>query len=350
MCLTNLGDGVLLSPCISALFEELPHIKWVLVAKPSVCELYGHDNRISEFIPFTCSWFPGLSGIHDGWSGFFRTVRSLRKLHCKTALNTASDVRTNLLARLAGINRLISAYARHGDWLSSEMVAPELVHVSEAERQLELAARLLGKQPVSRPLDIRLSDEDDRAAALMLRETDINNGLNAVIHPGANVFFKEWPLDWFADVGRFLISEKKCSVLVLGARGREEGLAADLVGRLGRGAYDFAGKTPVRTLLALLKRCILYVGNDSGPTHLAAAAACPTVAIFGATNPFRFGPYLEGDLKRIVVSPQFNFDAVDSARERGEEMLKAVTVDMVIKAVNELWAIVAKRHVSIEAG
>ncbi|MDA8239915.1 MAG: glycosyltransferase family 9 protein [Nitrospiraceae bacterium] len=349
LCLNNLGDGVMIAACITALADHMPRKQWVLVAKPSVCELYKHDKRIAAFIPYTCSWFPGVSGVSDGMHGFWRTVGRLRAFKCAAALNTVSDTRSNLLVRLAGIKKLISAYGRHGHWLSSDVVGYEIRYQHEVERHLEMAARLVGQPLAPLHLDIRISLEDEQSADILIHEMGDDNSLIAAIHPGANVDFKEWPLNHFAAVGRFLVQEKKCKVLVLGAPGREEGLAAELIGKIGSGAYNLAGKTPVRTLLALLKRCALYIGNDSGPTHLAAAAACPTVAIFGATNPYRFGPYLAEDSKRIIRSPLFNFDAIGKARESGKGMLDAVTVEMVTTAIDELWEKVTERHALKEA-
>jgi len=343
-CLTNLGDGVILSPCISALSENLNDIKLVLVAKPSVCELYEHDKRITYFIPYTCSWFPGPEGRHDGWFGFWNTVRSLRKLHCKVALNTASDIRTNLLARLGGLHRLISAYARHGNWLSTTMVAPELISQHESERQLELASSLIRKKLSYYPINIQISTEDEHLANKLFKEIKNTDRPLVAIHPGANVEFKSWPLNRFAEVGNFLVKSKNCRIAVLGAPGTETKLAKELSEHIGSEAVNLAGRTPVRILLSFLKLCDLYVGNDSGIMHLSAAAGCPTVAIFGATNPYRFGPYLPGDMKCVVLSPLFSFDVIGKAREKGKEMLDAVTTGMVVSAIDEVWPRVLKKH------
>jgi ADP-heptose:LPS heptosyltransferase len=343
-----LGDGVLLSPTITALNESFPRIAIVLVAKPAVCELYAHDSRIAECISFTPSWFPGPENKHDGWTGFWQTVNILRKVECSVALNTASDTRTNLLVRFSGVGRLISARARHGDWLSSEIVAPELTLKHEAERQLELASAFLGKLLNPYPLRIQVSAEDEASAGALLDEIKGGEKPLAAIHPGANVSFKAWPPERFAEVGRFLVRSKSCRIVVLGAPGQEVALAKSLVESIGPEAVSLAGKMPPRTLLAFLRLCALYVGNDSGPMHLAAAAGCPTVAIFGATNPYRFAPYLTDDLKRVVLSPLFNIDLIDKAREKGKNMLDAVTVDMVIKAIDELWTRVVDRCAPIE--
>ncbi len=344
LCLTNLGDGVLLSPCLSALSENLSETRWALVAKPSICELYNHDKRIDKLIPFTCSWFPGTNGNHDGLKGVLKTAKTLRSLKCRTALNTVSDIRTNLLAHLGGIKKVISSYGRHKNWLSTEIVAYELEQQHEAERQLELASALIGRELEPHHLKIELSLEDKNHALSLLEGFGNFQEPLVAVHPGANVDFKAWPLQRFAEVCRFLTESRKCRIAVLGASGQEEELADEFIERIGSNAVNLAGKTPVRVLLALLRFSHLFVGNDSGPMHMAAAAGCPTVAIFGATNPYRFSPYLPESLKKVIISSDFSLDVVGAGREKGREMLDKISVDRVIKAIDEIWEKVEARH------
>ena len=347
--MTNLGDGVLISPCLSALSENLSGIRWVLVAKPSICELYNHDKRIDEYIPFTCSWYPGTDGSHDGLKGILKTAKALRSLKCRTALNTVSDIRTNLLARLGGIKKLISSYGRHDNWLSTEIVAYELEQQHEAERQLELASALIGRELGPYPLKIELSQDDKNHALSLLEDFGNYQGPLIVVHPGANVDFKAWSLQRFVEVCKFLTESRECRIAVLGATGQEEKLAEELVKRIGPNAVNLAGKTPVRILLAFLRLSHMFVGNDSGPMHMAAAACCPTIAIVGATNPYRFGPYLPESLKKVIVSPDFSLDVVGAGREKGRDMLNKISVDKVIKAIDELWEKVEARHKTLKA-
>jgi len=336
VCLTNIGDGVLLSPCLAALAERSPKLNIVLVAKPSVCELYGRDNRIKTFVPFTCSWFPGPNGRHDGLKGFYRTVQTLRALQCRVALNTASDLRTNLLLRLAGVTRLISSYGRGGNFLSNSLVGAELVRQHEAERQLQLAAAFLNEELGHYQLRIVPGDEDVRAAKLLFAECVTEEGAVVAIHPGANVHFKEWPLDRYIEVAHRIIRAHACTIAVLGAPGRESDIAARVTTAIGARAVNLGGRTPVRILMPFLSQCAIYIGNDSGPMHLAAAAGCPTVALFGATNHYRFGPYLPDSMKRIIVSRKFQIDTVAQARTVGAEYMAEINEDEVLAAACEL--------------
>jgi ADP-heptose:LPS heptosyltransferase len=61
------------------------------------------------------------------------------------------------------------------------------------------------------------------------------------------------------------------------------------------GGVNLAGRTSLRQLVALIERAKVVIGNDSGPTHIAAALGKPLVAIFGPTNPVRTGPYRRDD-------------------------------------------------------
>lgn len=336
VCLTNIGDGVLLSPCISALTENRPDLNIVLVAKPSVCELYGHDIRIKNFVPFTCSWFPGPEGLHDGLQGFYLTIATLRSLRCKVAFNTASDLRTNLLLRLAGVHHLMSAFGRGGNFLSTTIHAPNIVSQHEAERQIELAEAFLSKKVGHYPLRIILGEDDINAGNSLFYECAVDKVPVIAMHPGANVPFKEWPVARYVDVAKNLIKERGYTVAVLGALGRETEIANKVVKEIGPGAVNLAGRTPVRTLLAFLGRCEIYIGNDSGPMHLAAAAGCPTIALFGATNFQRFGPYMEDHKRKIVVSNKFQLDTVDCARSYGSDYMATISTEMVLEATQTL--------------
>ncbi len=142
-------------------------------------------------------------------------------------------------------------------------------------------------------------------------------GARVAIHPGSGSLSKNWPLRSFlelagrieaAGVGRpfFSIGEADSEIageLSSAAPGRPVLTGLDLT--------ELAG---------VFAECAAYVGNDSGITHLAAAAGAPTVAVFGPSDPARWGP--RGPRSRVVSSP-----------ERRTDSLAAVSVD-------EVWAAV----------
>ncbi len=107
-----------------------------------------------------------------------------------------------------------------------------------------------------------------------------------------------------------------------------------------------AGDATLTELAALLERCALYVGNDSGPAHLAAAAGIPTVTLYGSSRPFRTGPRGAGGAPHVAISADFDcspcrerfFEECPSppTRDGRPPCLDAIGTDSVIRAVERV--------------
>jgi heptosyltransferase-2 len=345
ICLTNIGDGVLLSPCISALKSECSNSYIVLIAKPSVCELYSHDKRISDFIRYTASWFPNYEKKDDGLFGFFKTIIALRKHKFQIALNTTSDLRTNILIKLSGIKNLIVLKSKGGEWLANTVISPASKNMHEADRLQLLAEEFFKKKIIKYPLKIEVSNKSRLEADSIFQQLRIKSMLVIAIHPGANAKFKEWPLDKFIDLGRKILINYNCRLLILGAQGREVKLAEEIVSNLGFKSINLAGKLSLDLLLAVLSKCSLFVGNDSGPMHLAAAAGCPTIGIFGATNYLRFGPYTPKINNNVIHPINFSFEEINDAQKIGSNCLESIPVERVY---NRVCILLSKKRKSNE--
>jgi heptosyltransferase III len=102
-----------------------------------------------------------------------------------------------------------------------------------------------------------------------------------VLHPGSGSRAKNWPHERFAELSARLQGEGRRVVWIVGPA--EDGVDVP------RGAVCWRSP-PLPALAASLRRAALYVGNDSGVTHLAAAAGCPTIALFGASDPAVWSP------------------------------------------------------------
>ena len=110
-----------------------------------------------------------------------------------------------------------------------------------------------------------------------------------VVRPGAATLAKQWPAERFAELARWLADERKLNVVVDCGPGEGE-LAESIKPMLPRGValLDSLG---LRELIALVSGARLFVGNDTGPTHVAAAAGCRVAAIFSVTDPAIYGPW-----------------------------------------------------------
>ena len=149
---------------------------------------------------------------------------------------------------------------------------------------------LLGAAPDYGPLEFTVAPPDHAAADLLLK--DIEAPLVAV-HAGAGAFSpaRRWPLERYAHVVERLTTQLKCSVVLVGGR-EEAGIGAALraAGRAGR-VLDLTGRTTLGQLAAVLARCAVFVGNDSGVMHLATAVGASVLALFGPSNHRAWGPW-----------------------------------------------------------
>lgn len=147
-------------------------------------------------------------------------------------------------------------------------------------------------------LDITCTDTIPK---IFLNEEDVRFGRDFVkdriagskrmliaIHPGSGSRQKCWPVERFVALINWLYQEyQACIVMIFGPADQEilERLKAG-----GNGGFIIADQLPLSKLAAVIKRCNLFIGNDSGVTHLAAALGIHTIALFGPTDPKVWGP------------------------------------------------------------
>jgi lipopolysaccharide heptosyltransferase II len=151
-----------------------------------------------------------------------------------------------------------------------------------------------------------------------------------VIQPGARYWFKAWPPERFAELADQLTDRFGCQVLV-GGSPEEAPLAKTVVTQAKSRVLSIAGLTDVRTLAALLKRSALFVGNDTGVMHIAAAMGTPVVGLFGPSNPAEWGP--RGGPAEVIYKGLDCRTCFHPTCRRGEEnCMKLITVDEVMAA------------------
>jgi len=121
---------------------------------------------------------------------------------------------------------------------------------------------------------------------------------------------KNWPAARFAQVGAVLQSEKKASVYLMGSAA-DRTVCEEIAQRLPGRTLNTAGETGLVELCGYLQAMDLVVSVDSGPMHAAAAGGVPVLAVFGATDPRRTGPY--GPRHRVVMSRTLD-DHADPSR------------------------------------
>lgn len=110
------------------------------------------------------------------------------------------------------------------------------------------------------------------------------------INPGGTKPDKRWPVERFSEVGDRLHEELGLPVMIFGGPTDRE-LAAGIVANMRHRPTVVAGRASLAETAALMERCHFLVTGDTGPMHMAVALAVPVVAMFGPTNPLKFGPF-----------------------------------------------------------
>ena len=204
----------------------------------------------------------------------------------------------------------------------------------EVERHLDLI-RHLGGTPSSNATELWIDDDDEAHADRLL--SGISAGPRVALCPGAGTAWRRWPTERFIELAKGQAESCDASFVVIGGRG-DMPLGNAIRKSLGGAAVDVTGRTTLRQTAALLKKCDLYVGNDTGSMHLAAAAGIPVVEIscfpmdgpvWHWNSPRRFAPW---GVPHRILQPKGNAPRTADLFQS----IETITVEQVRHAVAEL--------------
>jgi len=221
------------------------------------------------------------------------------------------------------------------------------VPASERKHETELyldLARAVGI-PTAVPVPVFAPSPLDREAAAAYLAVEAESAPLVAVHPaggenpGMRMTEKRWPAGLFAAlIDRLAGEHGGARFFLLGGPGDEDTsravLAAMTLAARDR-TVDLTGALSIGEVGALVDGCDVYVGNDSGAAHLAAAVGTPVVVVFGPTDPLRYGP---APGRGVAVGPSAgdrSDAAVSQLRDaRGSRAIEAVSVDRVWEAVS----------------
>ena len=301
--LFEIGDMVWLSPFLRELRRLLPEAEITLVVKPEAVNLVALCPYVSEVIPYDVRMRAVLRPLVLPWRAF-RTARRLRRsrkfdLALVPSL-LADNSYASFLAAFSGapwrvgygeaITDRRRRLNRHYDGLFTGTL--DRIGLDHDIRHNLALIPFLGGTVADESLEAWLGADDEAFADSFLAEHGAGPGeaLAAVCPTTGNSALKQWPLENYVSIARWLHEEKGMRVLVVGGPG-DAGLCAAFEEALGPAALNAIGKTTLRQMAALVKRCRCFVGGDAGPTHLAPALGVPTVAVFGPSCHHRAGPW-----------------------------------------------------------
>ena len=294
-----IGDFILTLPAIGLLRGAFPEAEIEILGYRHIVEIavgrhYAQASRSIESGPL---------------AGFF---------------NPKSDLDSELCAYFAGFHQVISYLFDPDEFFAGNLRRAGVRNLIVGQSKLGDHAH--AAQQLAAPLEQLALFLDHPAARIFPNEADhkaareyLGFPVPIAIHPGSGGERKNWPLDrWRALATHFLDEGER--LLVIG--GESDGpQLADLRTHFAGRAVQFVEHIPLPVLGAIFAGCRLFLGHDSGISHLAASAGAPCVLLFGPTDPAVWGPANPG--VRVITSPSGRMEDItlDSVRAAAKLLL-----------------------------
>ncbi|MCX6357838.1 MAG: lipopolysaccharide heptosyltransferase II [Candidatus Aureabacteria bacterium] len=276
-----LGDAVITIPAVRAIRRLFPGALLTMLTAENLAGLWEMEGSADQVLPVRRP-----AGVGEK----ARVIRALRTGNYDLGILFPNSFESALWFLLGGVRERVGYTTCGRRLLLNRPVTPPASGGHQVHRYLALA-RTLGQVGPSQPPELfvpRVLTED---AEKRLAEKGFAPDTPLIgINPGSTYgTAKCWPVGRFAGLAALLRARLGAGIVVVGGT-QEHALADTLCRGAHAGIVNMAGRTTIPELAALISRCDLFVSNDTGPMHLAAAVGTPVVAIIGPTNAGATGP------------------------------------------------------------
>jgi heptosyltransferase-2 len=327
-----IGDVVIATASLRCIRQSCPDSTISVLAKPWVIPILAHNPDIDEIIEYDGE------GIHKGISGMLRLCRYLRTRRFRAAILLQRAFEAALIALLAGIPVRMGYTTDARGFLLTHKArsSKEEFEVPRLEHDLKLLEGF-GLNTDKKQLLLPIGPEQKGRAESRLQELGIRMDEPLVgLSPGAvGSVLKRWYPDRFAELALRIRNDYQARVLLFGAPGEWD--VGEEICRIASNPslINLAGHTSLEEAIALIGLCGLFVTNDSGLMHVAAAMDVPLVAIFGPTDPGRTAPWS----KRYVLVRDEDVDCYGCKMREcnyDHRCMDAITVERAYQGVREV--------------
>jgi lipopolysaccharide heptosyltransferase II len=350
-----LGDAVMTTPALLRLRGKFPDSHIALLTPEKLKELWQHHPAVNEIISFSRG------------ESVLTVAKKLRAGKFDTALILPNSPRSAMEAFLAGIPERIGHARPWRNFFLTRIVAPRAGAVKMHKRTVAEINALISLKPeagMQRPEPPNTSHQSfeylhvaaamganpeplppkllvtSNEVAVIGKKFGLERGIGPIFGLNAGAAYgpaKRWPVEKFIAAAREIQKRTNCAWILFGGKDDAE-ITNQIQSAPGSGPaiHNLAGKTSLRELMTLLTFCRVFLTNDSGPMHVAAALGIPVVAIFGSTSPELTGPVSSGDLRHHILTsdapcaPCFLRECPIDFR-----CMNGIAVDSVVRAVVE---------------
>ncbi len=331
----HLGDCIMALPMINETREAHPGAVVTVLAPAPLAGLFEENPAIDQVLKIPAEHVHGLIGVfkikdiiapHDFDLGYilppsFGAASGFKLAGVKERIGYVADGRRLLLSKPLPLPEPLSSahrsetyfnLLRRGSGLPMDMVPPRLF---VGEQEIEAAGEMFVRHGLA---------PDAKIAAISVR---------------AVAESRRWGVENYRQLVKLLISRHSMQIVLIGS-GDDHADGEEVIRSAGsREVINLAGKTSLRQSAAVLARSTVFIGNDSGPAHLAAAVGCDVVVLSGADNPVETSPIARR--KRLVYLD--HLDCISCVKNvcplKGDERMqcmRGITVDAVASEVAAL--------------
>lgn len=317
----QLGDVVLSLPALKAIRERFPQARITVAVGKSggqIIEMSGYAD--ATIVVDRVALRDGATLVSIG--KIIKLVLDVRKTKYDFVIDLHSLSETNILGFLSGAPKRLYS---HRPGRSLEILANFDPKPPREDKKLHATKRYLdvlkplGILEVSSEPRLRTDRKADLAIEKLLKKQKADShNLLVGIFPGAGHISRRWPLERYAQLADFLLRNQRVRVMVI--TGPEERELVAQAKQLFPPATILVENPTIQELASLEARLSLFISNDTGPMHIAAAVGTPVLIVLDRTDPHEFIPV--GNHHRIIFSKD----------------IKQIPVDEVYKVANELLA------------
>ena len=332
--LDHFGDAVLTTSLLPGLRRRFPEAAVDVLAAPWNWEVFAASrfvarihislrNRFHRGAP----WLWPLGLMYWSWK--------LRGARYDLAIDARGDVLNAVLMRAAGIPIRLGWDCTGGGFLLTHSAPYEPGRHEVRSRHALLTT--IGARPASDDVPTFAPDADaEQYVSYMLGDFRSGKRPLLVFHIGAGTQAKSWPAEHWRELLGRVVLDQDARVILVGTEADRKTAEGITQGMFWPGVMDWTGRLNVSQLAALARRCSLFIGGDSGPAHLAAAAGAKVLSLFSGINSSEqwrpWGDHVTVLSHPVPCSPCF----LDSCRLREHLCMQGLLPSRVAEAVDTL--------------
>jgi len=335
-----IGDVIRTLPALRALRHHLPqaYIAWV-VEDRAASLLINHPDLNKVFVLPRKEWQKNFFNFNT-FNEVLKFIRALRAEEFDLVLDFHGLFKSGLISFLTGVKHRVGysrKFSKEGNFLfNNDLVSLPEHKINRVERNLWLIKHL--GLTVNNPDPIIPISERDREfiSANIFSRLTITNGPKVIIHPGSSpgTPYKRWHFTRFARLADRIAKKYRANILFTAGKDETE-LVKKIMDQMDASSAILCQTETLPQLAETIRRCDLFIGNDTAPMHLAAFVGTPVIALFGPTDPIENAPLGKGEV--IVIRKDVSCNPCRIRKCRNLFCMDAITVDEVMDAVDEIF-------------